>query len=163
MKHIVCYSGGHSSALVAIEVVRKFGKENVVLLNHDINQSVESEDIKRFKNEVSEYLDVPITYANHKDFSTKDQFDICTDIGAFKVSHDAVMCTFNLKTKPFSLYLQENFPRQKEVIEVKDDCTIYYGFDANEMHRVQRRVGILLNMGYKSDYPLALWSMETRI
>ena len=49
MKHIVCYSGGHSSALVAIEVVRKFGKENVVLLNHDINQSVENEDIKRFK------------------------------------------------------------------------------------------------------------------
>ena len=49
MKHIVCYSGGHSSALVAIEVVRKFGKEDVVLLNHDINQSVESEDIKRLK------------------------------------------------------------------------------------------------------------------
>lgn len=161
MKHIVCYSGGHSSALVAIEVVRKFGKENVVLLNHDINQSVESDDIKRFKNEVSEYLGVPVTYANHKDYSTKDQFDICTDIGAFKVSHDAVMCTFNLKTKPFSLYLQENFPRQKEVVEVKDDCTIYYGFDANEMHRVQRRVGILLNMGYKSDYPLALWSDRT--
>ncbi len=30
-KHIVCYSGGHSSALVAIEVVRKYGKENCVL------------------------------------------------------------------------------------------------------------------------------------
>ena len=40
MKHIVCYSGGHSSALVAVEVVRKFGKENVVLLNHDINQLI---------------------------------------------------------------------------------------------------------------------------
>ena len=76
MKHIVCYSGGHSSALVAVEVVRKFGKENVVLLNHDINQSVESEDIKRFKNEVSEYLGVPITYASHEDFDKKDQFDI---------------------------------------------------------------------------------------
>lgn len=49
MKHIVCYSGGHSSAIVAIEVVRKFGKENVILVNHDINISVESPDIKRFK------------------------------------------------------------------------------------------------------------------
>ena len=82
MKHIVCYSGGHSSALVAVEVVRKFGKENVVLLNHDINQSVENEDIKRFKNEVSEYLGVPITYASHEDFDKKDQFDICVDKGA---------------------------------------------------------------------------------
>ena len=31
-KHIVCYSGGHSSALVAIEVVRRYGKENTVLV-----------------------------------------------------------------------------------------------------------------------------------
>lgn len=48
MKHLVCYSGGHSSALVAIEVVRKFGKENVILLNHDIKSTSEGEDIKRF-------------------------------------------------------------------------------------------------------------------
>lgn len=27
-------------------MTRKFGKENVVLLNHDINPSVESQDIK---------------------------------------------------------------------------------------------------------------------
>lgn len=40
MKHIVCFSKGHSSALVAIEVVRRFGKENVILLNHDINPKV---------------------------------------------------------------------------------------------------------------------------
>ena len=37
MTHIVCFSGGESSAIVAIEVVRKFGKENVVLFpSHDI-------------------------------------------------------------------------------------------------------------------------------
>jgi len=56
IKHIVCYSGGHSSALVAIEVVRRFGKENVILLNHDINSRFENEDIKRFKKDVSNYL-----------------------------------------------------------------------------------------------------------
>ena len=39
-KHIICFSGGHSSAIVAIEVVRRFGKENTVLLNHDINYNV---------------------------------------------------------------------------------------------------------------------------
>ena len=33
--HVVCFSGGHSSALVAIEVVRRYGRGDVVLLNHD--------------------------------------------------------------------------------------------------------------------------------
>ena len=56
MKYIVCYSGGHSSALAAVKAVRKHGKENVILLNHDISKNVEHEDIKRFKNEVANYF-----------------------------------------------------------------------------------------------------------
>lgn len=54
MKHIVCYSGGHSSALVAIEVVRKFGKDNVLLVNHQC--VLEDEDVNRFENQISNYL-----------------------------------------------------------------------------------------------------------
>ena len=107
VKHIVCYSGGHSSALVAIEVVRKYGKDNVVLLNHDINSSVENEDIKRFKQEVADYLGMTITFANNKDFETKDQFDIALDSKGFKFGHDSVQCTFKLKTEPFKQYLKE--------------------------------------------------------
>lgn len=42
MKHIVCYSGGHSSAGVAIAVAKRFGAENTILPNHDIAESVES-------------------------------------------------------------------------------------------------------------------------
>ena len=41
MKHVVLYSGGHASALTAVEAVRKFGKEDVILLNHDISEKVE--------------------------------------------------------------------------------------------------------------------------
>ncbi len=55
MKHIVCFSGGHSSGIVAIEVVRKYGNDDVILLNHDISPTVEGEDIKRFKREVADY------------------------------------------------------------------------------------------------------------
>lgn len=62
-KHIVCYSGGHSSALVAIEVVRRFGAENTVILNHDTSSWVESSDVKRFKMQISNYLGIPITFA----------------------------------------------------------------------------------------------------
>lgn len=153
MKHIVCYSGGHSSALVAIEVVRKYGQDSVVLLNHDIHPNIEDADIKRFKREVSEYLHVPITYANHPHWSEKDQFDVCIDAKAFRVVRGQALCTNRLKTQPFDKWLNEFVPDK--------NCVIYYGFDAGEKVRIQRRSQILGMRGYKSDYPLALWNVET--
>lgn len=149
MKHLVCYSGGHSSARVAIAVVHKFGRENVILLNHDIHASVEPEDVKRFKREVSEYLHVPITYANHPQWDVKDQFDVVMDAMAFKVGKGTALCTNRLKTAPFEKYLKENFSNK--------DCIIYYGFDKAEKARIQRRIGVLAAQGYKTDFPLALW------
>ena len=149
IKHIVCYSGGHSSAMVAIEVAKRYGIENLVLLNHDINPRTEEADIKRFKQEISDYLGVPITYANHLEWSTKDQFDVVIDAKAFKVGKGTALCTHRLKTEPFERWLKTNVPDKNAII--------YYGFDKNEMHRVQRRIGALAMMGYKSDYPLALW------
>lgn len=148
--HVVCYSGGHSSALVAIEVVRRYGRDGVVLLNHDIHASVEDADVKRFKREVAEYLGVPITYANHPDFATKDQFDICREIKAFKVGNGTALCTHRLKTEPFARWLEKN-------VTDKVNTFIYYGFDANEFARIQRRSSILGAQGYRSAYPLAFW------
>ena len=156
MKHIICYSGGHSSALVAIEVARKYGAENVVLLNHDINEWVESSDIKRFKLQVANYLGIPITFANIRDLPADelpDQFDVAMELGGFKFNNSTELCTYQLKTKPFYAWLKANVPDK--------DCVIYYGFDANERHRIQRRSGILGEQGYKSDYPLALWQERT--
>jgi hypothetical protein len=49
MKHVVCHSGGEASGIVAIEVARRFGPENTILMNHDINPQVEHWDIKRFR------------------------------------------------------------------------------------------------------------------
>lgn len=154
-RHIVCYSGGHSSALVAIEVVRRYGNEGVVLLNHDINPNVEDADIKRFKREVADFLEVPITYANHKDFETKDQFDICVGEQAFKASHTSVVCTSRLKTRPFKKWLKAN-------VKDKNAVTVYYGFDKDEKVRIQRRSSIMSDMGYRTDYPLALWPAAHR-
>lgn len=156
MKHIVCYSGGHSSALVAIEVVRKYGKENVILLNHNINPKYEVKDIKRFKSEISEYLDLPITYANYKGVEDENEipshFDIAIMLNGFKFNNGQELCTYNLKTKPFYDYLGNNFPNK--------DCIVYYGFDANELHRVERRKSILNDIEILSDYPLAIWGCE---
>lgn len=156
MKHIICYSGGHSSALVAIEVVRKYGKENVILLNHDISAWVEDEDIKRFKKEVSDYLDIPITYANINSLPAEelpDQFDVVMQAKAFKVGRGSELCTSRLKTEPFMKWLKTNHPDK--------DCICYYGFDLNETKRIQRRSSIMGELGYKTDYPLALWKERT--
>lgn len=148
-KHIVCFSGGHSSALVAVEVVRKFGPENVILLNHDINPDVENRDIKRFKNEVAAFLGLSITFANHPQWHLMDQFDVARDASAFKVGVKNVICTHRLKTEPFQRWLRQNCPSK--------NCVIYYGFDAQERARIQRRSSILASQGFRSDYPLALW------
>lgn len=148
MKYIVCYSGGHSSALVAIETVRKYGKENVILLNHNISSEVEHEDIKRFKQEAADYLGIEITYANAVNYEHMTPIE-CMKKGKGN-SFGLIHCTMMLKTKPFYKYLEEN-------CKDKENYTILYGFDENEEHRIYRRSSFLTAMGYKSDYPLAYW------
>lgn len=148
MKHIVCYSGGHSSALVALEVAAKHGTKELVLLNHDMHASVEHADIKRFKQEVADYIGVQITFASRRN-AEQDQFDVCIESKAFKVNNGQELCTSRLKTEPFMLWLAENACKETDVI--------YYGFDANEQHRIQRRSGIMGAQGWRTDYPL-IWS-----
>ncbi|WP_343009772.1 hypothetical protein [Clostridium celatum] len=156
VKYIVCYSGGHSSALCAIECVKRFGKENVVLLNHDISPEVEDLDIKRFKKEVADYLGLDITYANMEGWQYKTPLRICKELGGFKFGNSSAMCTTKLKTEPFYKWLKENYPVKKG--EVREDVRIVYGFDSNETARIQRRIGVMLNMGYRCEFPLAFWS-----
>lgn len=149
MKHVVCFSGGHSSALVAVEVVRRYGTADVVLLNHDIAPHAETADIKRFKAEVAARLGLPVTYANHPDFPNVDQFDVTVRARAFKVRNGQELCTHRLKTQPFMRWLADNISGK--------DCIIYYGFDANEGHRIQRRSSALALEGYRTAFPLAHW------
>lgn len=159
MKHVVCYSGGEASGLVAVEVVRRYGRENVILINHDINPDKEDADIKRFKLELAEYLRLPITFVNMRGWDEKDQFDVCVEAKAFKVGVHP-LCTNRLKTAPFHKWLYENFPVDPRTC--RSDVTIYYGFEAGEPQRIDRRRGILGEKGYRSCFPLAEWSRTLR-
>lgn len=152
MKHIVLNSGGHSSGIVAIEVARRFGTADMILLNHDLPELVEAQDIKRFKQQIADYVGLPITYASHPD-PNANQFSVCVQAQAFKVDSGPELCTARLKTEPFMRFLAEH--------AADKDCAIYYGFDPDEMHRVQRRIGIMSALGYRTDYPLALWAERT--
>jgi len=137
--------------LVAIETVRRYGKENVTLLNHDISSKVEHEDIKRFKNEVADYLGLPITYANSEQFTAP--LDVVLARNSFQFSPGRAICTYELKTKPFYNYLESN-------CQDKENYTIMYGFDESEEHRISRRTDIMRASGYKTDYPLT-WQDRT--
>lgn len=154
MQHIVCYSGGETSGIVAVEVAARYGPENVILINHDINPWVEHWDIKRFKQEVADYLGIPITYANMAGWKEKDQFDVCMEAKAFKVGIHP-LCTNRIKTAPFHKWLAETFPVESG--SCRDDVTIYYGFEAGELARIERRRSILREKGYLTCFPLAEW------
>lgn len=146
---VVCFSGGHSSALVAVEVVRRYGRDGVVLLNHDINARAEDPDVKRFKREMAEALGLPITQANHPKWEQWDQFDVTEHARAFKVKNGEELCTNRLKTAPFRRWLAEHAP--------PGTATLAYGFDANEQTRIRRRATIVAEWGYETVYPLAHW------
>lgn len=153
MKHIVLLSGGHSSGIVAIEVARRFGTENLILLNHDISEGIELEDVKRFKKEVSEYLGVDITYANHSEWKTITPVQVCVNAGTWvNPNGRQILCTHRLKTKPFYDWLESNY-------EEGDIC--YYGYDRGEPSRITRRGMILGEIGVKTDFPLAKWTKRT--
>jgi hypothetical protein len=159
-KYIICFSGGESSARVAIEAVRRHGKENVILLNHNIHPGKEARQIKDFKRKIAAYLGLPITFANYQNVEAEDQipdqFEISLMVGGFKQpSTGNAFCTYYLKTLPFMLYLAENFPLGPD--KRNHDCVICYGFDDNEQARINRRSGILTGAGYDSEFPLAQW------
>ena len=150
MKFVVCFSGGHSSALAAIETVRREGKESVILLNHDISSHVEHQDIKRFKREVADYLELPITYADAPDFEQRTPLEVCKARSGFSAGTQQAFCTYELKTRPFYKWLDENLPSTP-------NHHIAYGFDADEEERISRRRLMIRSMGYTPEFPLAEW------
>lgn len=148
MKYVVCYSGGHSSATCALSVAKKFGAENVILLNHNITGRVERAETKRFKQEVADYLGLEVTYANHPKWEEKTPIQIIKDIGYFTDKKGNVLCTYELKTKPFYKWMEEND---------QDKVNVYvYGLDANEPARINRRSQVLGSQGYSTLFPM-LW------
>lgn len=152
MRHVVCFSGGIESALVAIEVVRRFGKDDVILLNHNICQAAEDHDIKQYKQTIANYLELPITFCNAPAESDRELDPLwkCIRAKAFKVGRGTELCTNRLKTAPFHAWLDQQ----------TDELIIYYGFTSREPDRISRRQQILSKRGIASDYPL-LWSKRT--
>ncbi|MFA1575689.1 hypothetical protein [Vibrio cyclitrophicus] len=148
MKYVICYSGGISSAECALTCANKFGVENIILLNHNITGRVERGETKRFKQEVADYLGVEITYANAPDWEEKTPIQVIKDIGYFTNRAGTVLCTYELKTKPFYDWLAVNDPNRENIY--------VYGFDIDEPTRISNRSQKLGVDGYKTLFPM-LW------
>lgn len=146
--YVVCYSGGRSSSECSLSVAKKYGAENVILLNHDINATIEQSCTKKLKRDVADYLGLDITYANHKRWDVATPISVCVDAKAFQAQPGKILCTNRLKTAPFHQWLKDNDP---------DGEYIYvYGFDKDEPTRVNNRSQIMGMMGYKTIFPM-LW------
>lgn len=139
--HVVCFSGGGSSARIAL-YLSKLNTRNIILLNHDINPRAELEDVKRFKKEVADLCGLEITYANMEDWDKLDQFDVAENHGGIKFSATAYTCTKHMKTLPFANWIKDNQDIAKNAI-------FYYGFDdtSKEIERSERRKRIMNEMG----------------
>ena len=151
MKYVICYSGGKSSSECALSIAKKYGSENVILLNHDINARIEQACTKQLKRDVADYLGLEITYANHDKWDTATPVSVCVDAKAWKVGSGQILCTNRLKTDPFKKWMLENDPKCGNVY--------VYGFDASEPSRVNRRAQIMGQMGYKTAFPM-LWASD---
>lgn len=151
--YVICFSGGHSSALCAVETVRRYGAGNCILLNHDISSKVEDISVKNFKNQVADALGMEITYANAFNFEERTPIMVALEKGCFAVNRGQELCTYELKTKPFYNWLKKNFPVKSG--RIRDDICIVYGFEVQEMQRIARRKEFLYKMGYHSAFPLA--------
>jgi hypothetical protein len=148
-KHVVAFSGGVGSALVALEVAARYGVNDLVLLNHDIDPRSEHVDIKRFKRDVANFIGVPITFSNRQGWEKSDQFDVVVEAGAFKVRNGTALCTSRMKTEPFVDWLSVQ-PKTPAIV-------VYYGFGQNEADRILRRSSIMAALGYRTAFPLAHW------
>ncbi len=146
--HIVSFSGGIGSALSAVEVVRRFGKDNVILVNSDLSSLVETEDIKLFKKDVAVYLGCK--YVSLNEGTTVDQFDVALNHYSFFEfnTKNSAFCNYDLKIKFFDEWLEnQHF----------DDFVVYFGFSPNEE---KRRLNSIKYSPYKVDFPL-FWKNRT--
>jgi len=133
VNHIVAFSGGLASAVVAKIVSDKVG---VTLLFHDTKS--EPEDNNRFRFEVSQYLGIPITEISEG----RNIWQLFKDSGYLGNARNT-MCSRILKQELSMKYCKEHKP-----------CVIYFGFTVDEYRRAQNVLSRYAQKGIEAKFPL---------
>ena len=134
-KHIVGFSGGTSSAYVAKMIADKY-PGNTVLLFHDTKS--EPKDNYRFRQEISNFIGVPIT----DDSDGRDIWEIFKDEGYLGNGRNTP-CSRILKQERSMNYMKNNKP-----------AILYIGFTPKEYRRGQRTFARYLKQGIEVKFPL---------
>lgn len=140
LKNIVLFSGGAASSYVAKLVIDEIGKENVTLLFHDTK--AEHADAYRFREQISNFLDVPITEIS----DGRSLWDVIIDNHCLP-SNFIPFCTRILKQNPGERYL-------KAIQKSGETYTLYNGFGMEEYRRIQKAVVNAEAKGYQVKSPL---------
>lgn len=135
MKHIVGYSGGVASAVMA-KIVATENPGNTTLLFHDTK--TEPADNDRFRKEVANYINLPIT--NYSD--GRDIWQVFRDEGILGNGRNTP-CSRILKQERSMKYLLNNQPG-----------IIYIGFTVEEWRRAQRTQARYASKGIEARFPL---------
>lgn len=138
MKHIVMFSGGASSSYLAYLVVKKFGKENTILLHTPTY--AEDPDADRFREDVANFLGLEITVEE----DGRSLWQLIDDNNCLPSFH-IPFCTTELKIKQSRKYF---FKLKEQGI----DFTAHFGYGADEYRRVQKQLIRFELEGIKSRY-----------
>lgn len=121
MKHIISYSGGIGSAITAFNLVKEYGKDNVILLFADTK--MEDEDLYRFNEDIKKLLDCEfITISDGR--TVWEVFEDVKFIGNSRIDP----CSKILKRDLIKKWIKNNF--------TPEECIIYVGIDCTEEHRL---------------------------
>ena len=122
--HIISFSGGLSSFMASVRVVRDVGYENVLLVFTDTK--TEDEDLYRFLAEAKEYLS-PAEYVHLAD--GRDIWQVFQD-EKYMGNNRRDPCSKILKRLLFHKWVRKNFK--------PGECILYYGLSWDESHRLKR-------------------------
>ena len=135
-RHVVTFSGGAASAVVA-KLIADENPGTTVLLFHDTQ--TEPEDNYRFRREAAQFIGLPITEAS----DGRDIWQVFSDEG-FLGNQRLTPCSKILKRIPGDTWLKANKP-----------CKVYFGFTREEWQRACRTAArIDRDVGIECGFPL---------
>jgi len=135
VNHVVGFSGGCASSVMA-KIVADENPRSTILLFHDTK--TEPADNDRFREEISEYIGLPIT----EDSDGRDIWQLFRDEG-YLGSGRNTMCSRVLKQERSLSWLKANQP-----------AILYIGFTVEEWRRAQRTFARYAKHGIEVRFPL---------
>ena len=137
MKHVVKFSGGAASAVVAKLVIEEFGHDDVILLYSDTKS--EHPDADRFRMQVCKFLEHDMTVVA----DGRDLWQLIDD------NH-----TLPGQFMPFCTQLLKQRPAERYLKTLTEEYTSYLGFSTSEIRRAQRSMARAAVDGELVRFPL---------